>query len=292
MFHQWKLGQRGSGLNSDGLDFLLKRLDLLFLLLGGFTAAQVSDFSGDGVDSLGESLNRGRQSGLLLLGVLDLGLDNLLLRLNLGVLQLLFIGLDVLLNDLEFLLGGGELKLGLLLNLGLLVDLGVDGGFELLDLLDLAVELLLLLEGLNLGLNNGDLLGFLLDILLLGADDNFRDGDLLLDFLLELLNLVDLLSDVGHLSSGGGLLGDGLFSGFDKSFDFLLGINDFGGDLVDLLLELGLLSDANNLDLLLQLLLLSDELSSGRGDGVNLGLSLSNLLGGGLNSRLQVGGLG
>jgi hypothetical protein len=138
---------------------------------------------------------------------------------------------------------------------------------------------LLFLESFNLGFDDRDLLFLLGDILLLGFDDNFGDGDLLLDVLLIGLSLLEFLASVSQLSSSSGLFGDGFLSGGSESLNFLSIVNNGSGDLVNILLDLGLLSNRNNLDLLLEVLLLLNERCGSGGDGVDLALDLSDGLG-------------
>ena len=63
---------------------------------------------------------------ILFLDCLNLLLNNFLFRFNLGVLELLFIGNDVGLNDLELFFNGRKFSFGDFLDGGLLCNLRVD----------------------------------------------------------------------------------------------------------------------------------------------------------------------
>jgi hypothetical protein len=171
------------------------------------------------------------------------------------------IGLDVLLNNFELFLSSSKLSLSLFLNLSLLADLGIDVSLVLSNFLDLSVKFLLLLESLNLSFDDGLLVFSFGDIFFLGGDNYLRDSDLLFDMLLISLSLPEFLAGVGQLSSSSGLLSDSFLSGGDKGFDFLSVINDGRGDLVNIFLDLGLLSNRDNLNLLLKVLLLLNKSS-------------------------------
>jgi len=196
---------------------------------------------------------------------------------------LFLISLDVLLNYLKLFLSGRKLSLSLFLNLSLLADLSVNVRLKLSNFFDLGIKLLLFLESFNLGFDDGNFLFLLGDFLLLGFDDNIRDGDLLFDVLFVGLSLLEFLACVSQLSSSSGLFGDGFLSGGGESLNFLSVVNDGGRDLVNILLDLGLLSNRNSLNLLLKVLLLLNKRGGRRGDGIDLALGLSD----GLGSRLD-----
>jgi len=176
--------------------------------------------------------------------------------------------------------------------MSLLANLSINVGFILSNFFDLGVKLLLFLESFNLSLDDGDFIFLLGDIFFLGFDDNLRDSDLLLDMLFVGLNLLKLLGGVGQLSSSSCLLSDGLLSGGSKSLNFLSVVDNGSGDLVNILLDLGLLSNGNNLDLVSEVLLLLNKRGSGRGDGIDLALDLGDGLGSRFDGRLKIGSLG
>lgn len=274
------------------MNLLLEGLNGLFLLPNSLAASKIGNFFGNSGNSLLEGLNGSLKSLLLFLYGLDLLFNDGLLTVDLGVLKLCLIGLDVLFNNLKLVLGSRKLNLSLFLNMSLLANLSINVGFILSNFFDLGVKLLLFLESFNLSLDDGDFIFLLGDIFFLGFDDNLRDSDLLLDMLFVGLNLLKLLGGVGQLSSSSCLLSDGLFSGGSKSLNFLSVIDNGSGDLVNILLDLGLLSNGNNLDLVSEVLLLLNKRGSGRGDGIDLALDLGDGLGSRFDGRLKIGSLG
>lgn len=163
----------------------------------------------------------------------------------------------------------------------LLVDLLVDGRFELLNLLFLGDQFLLFLVAGDLLLNDLLLLSLFLDLFFLGVDNDISDDDLLLDVLLVDLGLLKSLGSVGQVSSGSGLFGDLLLSLGGEFFDLLLTSGDLGGELINLLLDLGSLRGGASLDVLLLLLSLVN-VGGGRGGSVlNVSPDIGNLLGDG-----------
>jgi len=202
-----------------------------------------------------------------------------------------FIGLDVLFNNLELFLGSSKLSLSLFSNLSLLADLRIHVSFILSNFFNLSVKLLLLLESLDLSLDDRDLLFLLGDILLLGFDDYFRDSDLLLDMLFVGLNLLEFLRSVGQLSSSSCLLSDGFLSGCGKSLNFLSVVNNGSCDLVNILLDLGLLSNGNDLNLLLEVLFLFNKRGGRGSDRIDLTFHLGDRLGSSFDGRLKIGSL-
>jgi len=184
-----------------------------------------------------------------------------------------------------------ELNLIGLLDLGLLVDLSVDSGLEVLDLFLLDEKLLLLLEGLNLLLDDLNFLLLFLGLLLLGVDNDLSNCDLLLDLFLLNGNLLKSLGSEGQFSSGSGLLNNDFLSLSGHGFNILLGGRDFGSNLVNLLLNLRFLTDRKDLVLSLELLSSRDESVNLSGLLVNLLLNFSDLLGSFLDGGLQLGGL-
>lgn len=111
-------------------------------------------------------------------------------------------GLLVLLLSLKFFFSSLKSNLSLVKLSLLFVELLVDGGLVLLDLLFLGAELLSLLESLNLSLNDGSLLGFLFNLLFFGRDDNLGNDNLLSKLLLLNFSLFKRLTGIGKLSSG------------------------------------------------------------------------------------------
>lgn len=111
-------------------------------------------------------------------------------------------GLLVLLLSLKFFFSSLKSNCSLVKLSLLFVELLVDGGLVLLDLLFLGAELLSLLESLNLSLNDGSLLGFLFNLLFFGRDDNLGNDNLLSKLLLLNFSLFKRLTGIGKLSSG------------------------------------------------------------------------------------------
>ena len=183
------------------------------------------------------------------------------------------------------------MSLSLFLNLSLLADLSINVRFILSNFFDLSVKLLLFLESLDLSLDDGNLIFLFGDILLLGFDDNLRDSDLLLDMLFVGLGLLELLGSVGQLSSGSCLLSDGFLSGSGKSLNFLSVVNNGSCDLVNILLDLRLLSNGNNLNLLLKVFFLLNKRGGGRSDGIDLTFDLGDGFGSSFDCGLEIGSL-
>jgi len=106
------------------------------------------------------------------------------LNLILGILNLLFVCLNVFLNNFEFFFAGYELGFRDILDRSLLADLRVDRLLVRRDFLFLNDKLLLFLEAFNLLLDNLNFFFFLFDFFFLGVNDDLSDSDLLLDYFL------------------------------------------------------------------------------------------------------------
>lgn len=145
------------------------------------------------------------------------------------------------------------------LGLSLLINLSVDGRLEGLDFFFLDKQFLSFMEATNLYFDDLNFFFFFLDFFFLGANDDFSDGDLLLNLFFLNGGLFQRLSCVSQFSSGRGLFGDNFLSLSSVSLNILFVGSDIGGVMVNLFLNFRFFGDSDNLERSLELFSLGDK---------------------------------
>lgn len=170
-------------------------------LQGSLAGFEIKDFRLNFLNSGVVKLDDTFEFGDLGFDVLDLELNDSLLTISSGLLELLFKSSQGSIRVIKFILLGLKLHLVNLKDHLLSLDSLVEGRFELLQLFLGRGDSQSLLEAIVLDGNDIFLISFFLDLLFLGGNDDISDNDLLIDVLLIGLGFLKRLTGVGQVSS-------------------------------------------------------------------------------------------